>query len=123
MPTLNQLIRKPRKLSSSKTLNALRGAPMRFGICVKVYTLAPKKPNSSIRKVARVRLSNSLSLIGYIPGEGHSLQAHARVAVRGGRVKDLPAVKFHLIRGLLDLKPVVNRRNARSKYGAKKPIS
>lgn len=121
MPTIQQLIRKPRK--DKIRLNkvpALAGNPIKRGVCVKVYTTTPKKPNSALRKVARVRLSSGFVVIAYIPGEGHNLQEHSVVAIRGGRVKDLPGVRYHIIRGTLDTAGVKNRKKARSKYGAKK---
>ena len=122
MPTINQLIRKgrkkPRKRSSAP---ALRGCPQKRGVCTRVYTATPKKPNSALRKIARVRLSNRVEVTAYIPGEGHNLQEHSIVLVRGGRVKDLPAVRYHIIRGNLDTTGVSDRVNSRSKYGTKKP--
>lgn len=124
MATINQLIRKPRKAKTYKSSAvALGGHPMRRGICVKVYTTTPKKPNSALRKVAKVRLSNSYIIIAYIPGEGHNLQEHSNVLVRGGRVKDLPGVGYHIVRGVLDTHGVKDRKQGRSKYGAKKPKS
>ena len=121
MPTNLQLIKKPRrnKLLKNKYI-ALKNKPQRKGICVRVYTINPKKPNSAERKVAKVRLNNGKFVIGYIPGEGHTLQEHSLVLIRGGRVKDLPGVKYHFVRGVYDLQPVLKRRNARSKYGNKK---
>ena len=121
MPTINQLIKKVRyqKRSISNSM-ALQQCPQKKGVCIKVYTTKPKKPNSAIRKVARVKLSNSQQVIGYIPGEGHSLQEHSVVYIRGGRVKDLPGVRYKIIRGKLDLHGVQNRKQARSKYGTKK---
>lgn len=115
---LNNFVREKK----TKLINtpALQRCPQKNGVCVKVYTLSPKKPNSAVRKVCRVKLSNQRLIIAYIPGEGHSLQEHSRVAIRGGRVKDLPGVKYKTIRGILDLKGIPNRRNARSKYGTKK---
>lgn len=124
MPTTNQLARQscPRKpqVQASKA-PALTSCPQRQGVCVRVYTKTPKKPNSALRKVAKVRLTNGEEIIAYIPGEGHSLQEHSLVLVRGGRVKDLPGVKYHAVRGVLDLQGVKGRRQGRSKYGAKKP--
>lgn len=138
MPTINQLIRKPRRLAAQKSkapaLQYLRnsikggitvplpaGCPQKRGVCVRVYTTTPKKPNSAIRKVARVRLTNGHELIAYIPGEGHNLQEHSVVLVRGGRVKDLPGVKYHIVRGVLDTQGVADRKQSRSIYGAKRP--
>ncbi|AUG91504.1 30S ribosomal protein S12 [Candidatus Hodgkinia cicadicola] len=124
MPTLNQLVRSGRRRRRRKLKTpALRGAPFRSGVCIKVYTTTPKKPNSALRKVAKVKLSNGSEVIAYIPGEGHNIQEHSMVLVRGGRVKDLPGVKYHLVRGVLDLKCVELRRSARSKYGAKRPLT
>ena len=122
MPTIEQLVRKGRqaKPKKSKTL-ALKGSPLRRGVCTRVYTTTPKKPNSALRKVARVRLTNGLEVTAYIPGEGHNLQEHSVVMIRGGRVKDLPGVRYHIIRGTLDTQGVANRNQARSKYGAKRP--
>src|SRR6266481_2475857 len=121
MPTINQLVRHGRKLTRSKTKSpALMGSPQRRGVCIRVYTTTPKKPNSALRKVARVRLTNGMEVTTYIPGVGHNLQEHSIVLVRGGRVKDLPAVKYHIIRGSLDTAGVAGRRQGRSKYGAKK---
>ncbi len=134
MPTINQLVRKPRvkasKKSSSpalqrvvnnlKTKNYEKNSPLKRGVCIKVTTKTPKKPNSALRKVARVRLSNGHEVWAYIGGEGHNLQEHAAVLVRGGRVKDLPGVRYHIVRGTLDLQGVSNRKQGRSKYGAKK---
>lgn len=121
MPTINQLVRKGRqdKAKSSKTL-ALKGSPQRRGVCTRVYTTTPKKPNSALRKVCRVRLSSGLEVTAYIPGEGHNLQEHSIVLVRGGRVKDLPGVRYKVIRGSLDASPVRDRKQARSRYGVKK---
>ena len=121
MPTIQQLVRKGRstKRSSSET-PALKASPQRRGVCTRVYTTTPKKPNSALRKVARVRLSTGIEVTAYIPGEGHNLQEHSIVLVRGGRVKDLPGVRYHIVRGALDTQGVKNRRQARSKYGAKK---
>ena len=122
MPTINQLVRHPRQKVVGKTKTpALRGAPQKRGVCTRVYTVTPKKPNSALRKVARVRLSNLQEVTAYIPGEGHNLQEHAVVLIRGGRVKDLPGVRYHIIRGALDTKGVDARRQGRSKYGAKAP--
>ncbi len=137
MPTINQLVRKGRQAKKSKskapalqfTLNAYsqkrtrrrKGAPQKRGVCTVVKTMTPKKPNSALRKVARVRLTNSLEVTAYIPGEGHSLQEHSVVLVRGGRVKDLPGVRYHIVRGTLDTDGVKNREQSRSKYGAKRP--
>ena len=122
MPTINQLVRKPRTPEKAKTKTpALRGAPQKRGVCTRVYTTTPKKPNSALRKVARVRLTNGMEVTAYIPGIGHNLQEHSMVLVRGGRVKDLPAVKYHIIRGTLDAAGVRDRRQGRSKYGAKAP--
>jgi small subunit ribosomal protein S12 len=122
VPTINQLVRFGRVKVSGKTKSpALRGAPQRRGVCVRVYTTTPKKPNSALRKVARVRLTNGIEVTAYIPGIGHNLQEHSIVLVRGGRVKDLPGVRYHIIRGTLDAVGVQNRRQGRSKYGAKQP--
>ena len=136
MPTINQLVRKGRSKLTKKTkapalrvtYNALknkslktRGAPQRRGVCVQVKTMTPKKPNSALRKIARVRLTNGIEVTAYIPGEGHNLQEHSVVLIRGGRVKDLPGVRYHIIRGALDAGGVVNRKQGRSKYGAKRP--
>jgi len=121
VPTVNQLVRKGRKAAQSKTKTpALRGAPQKRGVCTRVMTQTPKKPNSALRKVARVRLTNGMEVGVYIPGEGHNLQEHSVVLVRGGRVKDLPGYRYKVIRGGLDSSGVPNRRQARSKYGAKK---
>lgn len=134
MPTINQLIRKPRKRTTEKskspalhrvvnnlnTTNYEKPAPFKRGVCVKVTTKTPKKPNSALRKVARIRLQNGHEVWAYIPGEGHNLQEHAVVMIRGGRVKDLPGVRYHIVRGTLDLQGVENRKQGRSKYGAKK---
>lgn len=122
MPTIQQLIRQGRssKFTKSKT-PALKGSPQRRGVCTRVYTTTPKKPNSALRKVARVRLSSGVEVTAYIPGEGHNLQEHSIVLVRGGRVKDLPGVKYHIVRGALDTSGVADRRKSRSKYGAKRP--
>ena len=122
MPTINQLVRNGRKKVARKsTAPALRGNPQKRGVCTRVYTTTPKKPNSAMRKVARVRLTNGMEVTSYIPGEGHNLQEHSSVLVRGGRVKDLPGVRYHIIRGTLDAKGVDKRRQGRSKYGAKRP--
>jgi small subunit ribosomal protein S12 len=122
MPTINQLIRKGRQAQLKKnTVPALKGCPQKRGVCIRVYTATPKKPNSALRKVARVRLTNSMEVTSYIPGEGHNLQEHSVVMIRGGRVKDLPGVRYHIIRGTLDTIGVQKRRQARSKYGAKRP--
>ena len=122
MPTINQLIRQGRKKRIKKSLTpALKGAPQKRGVCVRVYTTTPKKPNSALRKVARVRLTNGIEVTSYIPGIGHNLQEHSVVLLRGGRVKDLPGVRYHVIRGTLDTLGVSDRRKGRSKYGAKRP--
>ncbi len=122
MPTINQLIRKSRKPQSSRNkVPALQACPQRRGVCTRVYTTTPKKPNSALRKVARVRLTNGFEVTSYIPGEGHNLQEHSVVMIRGGRVKDLPGVRYHIIRGTLDTQGVANRKQARSLYGAKRP--
>ena len=122
MPTINQLVRKSRKKAIGKTKSpALKGSPQKRGVCVRVYTTTPKKPNSALRKVARVRLTNGMEVTSYIPGIGHNLQEHSIVLVRGGRVKDLPGVRYHIIRGALDTVGVQNRKQGRSKYGAKTP--
>jgi small subunit ribosomal protein S12 len=135
MPTLNQLVRRPRKRSRKKSkapaltfsFNILKNrpkfhpSPFKRGVCVKVTTVTPKKPNSALRKVARVRLTNGQEVTAYIPGEGHNLQEHSVVLIRGGRVKDLPGVRYHIVRGVLDTQGVENRRRQRSKYGTKKP--
>ena len=122
MPTIQQLIRRGRKTKASKTASpALEKCPQKRGVCTRVYTTTPKKPNSALRKVARVRLSNKIEVTAYIPGEGHNLQEHSIVLIRGGRVKDLPGVRYHIVRGSLDTSGVADRRNARSKYGAKRP--
>jgi small subunit ribosomal protein S12 len=122
MPTINQLVRLGRKKSVKKTNTpALKGSPQKRGVCVRVYTTTPKKPNSALRKVARVRLTNGIEVTSYIPGIGHNLQEHSVVMIRGGRVKDLPGVRYHVIRGTLDTLGVSDRRKGRSKYGAKKP--
>lgn len=122
MPTINQLIRKERKkVVKRKKTPALQACPQRRGVCTRVYTTTPKKPNSALRKVARVRLTNGLEVTAYIPGEGHNLQEHSVVMIRGGRVKDLPGVRYHIVRGTLDTSGVQDRRQRRSKYGAKRP--
>ncbi len=122
MPTINQLIRKEReKVIKRQKTRALQACPQRRGVCTRVYTTTPKKPNSALRKVARVRLTNGYEVTAYIPGEGHNLQEHSVVMIRGGRVKDLPGVRFHIIRGTLDTAGVQDRRKGRSKYGAKRP--
>src|SRR6187549_1365910 len=122
MPTVNQLVRKGRVAPKSKTKTpALAGAPQRRGVCTRVFTHTPKKPNSALRKVARVRLTNQMEVTAYIPGEGHNLQEHSVVLVRGGRVKDLPGVRYHIVRGTLDARGVENRKQSRSKYGTKRP--
>ena len=121
MPTINQLVAKGRERAKFKTKSpALAGSPQRRGVCIRVYTTTPKKPNSALRKVARVRLTNGMEVTSYIPGVGHNLQEHSIVLVRGGRVKDLPGVRYHLVRGALDAVGVQNRRQSRSKYGAKR---
>lgn len=122
MPTIQQLVRKGRKPKVNQTKSrALDSCPQRRGVCTRVYTTTPKKPNSALRKVAKVRLTNGIEVIAYIPGEGHNLQEHSIVLVRGGRVKDLPGVKYHIVRGALDTSGVADRRQSRSKYGAKRP--
>ncbi|HDG68297.1 MAG TPA: 30S ribosomal protein S12 [candidate division Zixibacteria bacterium] len=122
MPTINQLVRRPRKKVVKKSKSpALQGCPQKRGVCIRVYTMTPKKPNSALRKIAKVRLTNGIEVIAYIPGEGHNLQEHSIVLVRGGRVKDLPGVKYHIIRGALDAAGVEGRKKARSKYGTKRP--
>jgi len=122
MPTINQLIRKPRVVQKAKKkVPALQQSPQKRGVCTRVYTTTPKKPNSALRKVAKVRLTNGFEVIGYIPGEGHNLQEHSVVMIRGGRVKDLPGVRYHILRGVLDTQGVKNRKQRRSKYGAKRP--
>jgi small subunit ribosomal protein S12 len=122
VPTINQLVRKGREKIRTRTSSpALQGNPQKRGVCVRVYTTTPKKPNSALRKVARVRLTNGFEVSTYIPGIGHNLQEHAIVLIRGGRVKDLPGVRYHVIRGSLDTAGVQNRRQGRSKYGAKRP--
>ena len=122
MPTINQLIRKSRepKINRNK-VPALEACPQRRGVCTRVFTTEPKKPNSALRKVARIRLTNGYEVTGYIPGEGHNLQEHSVVLIRGGRVKDLPGVRYHIVRGALDTRGVKDRKQSRSKYGAKRP--
>ena|SRR5438105_2602522 len=122
MPTINQLLRKPRKAPSAKSkVPALAACPQKRGVCTRVYTTTPKKPNSALRKVAKVRLTNGFEVISYIGGEGHNLQEHSVVLIRGGRVKDLPGVRYHTVRGSLDTAGVKDRKQGRSKYGAKRP--
>jgi len=122
VPTINQLVRKGRTKVKSRTKSpALKSSPQKRGVCVRVYTSTPKKPNSALRKVARVRLTNGMEITAYIPGEGHNLQEHSIVLVRGGRVKDLPGVRYHIVRGTLDSAGVQKRKRSRSKYGAKTP--
>ena len=122
MPTINQLVRKPRRMPGARNkVPALQSCPQKRGVCTRVYTTTPKKPNSALRKVARVRLTNGFEVISYIPGEGHNLQEHSVVMIRGGRVKDLPGVRYHIIRGSLDTQGIKDRRQRRSKYGAKRP--
>jgi small subunit ribosomal protein S12 len=122
MPTINQLVRKGREKVRTKSASpALKQCPQKRGVCTRVYTTTPKKPNSALRKVARVRLTNGMEVTSYIPGEGHNLQEHSVVLIRGGRVKDLPGVRYHIIRGTLDTTGVTNRKQSRSKYGAKRP--
>ena len=122
MPTINQLVRKGRKKQLKKSkVPALKACPQKRGVCTRVYTTTPKKPNSALRKVARVRLSNGFEVAAYIPGEGHNLQEHSVVLIRGGRVKDLPGVRYHILRGTLDTQGVSSRKQRRSLYGAKKP--
>jgi small subunit ribosomal protein S12 len=122
MPTINQLVRQGREELTYKSKSpALKNSPQRRGVCTRVYTTTPKKPNSAMRKVARVKLTSHIEVTAYIPGEGHNLQEHSIVMIRGGRVKDLPGVRYHIIRGTLDTQGVQNRKQARSKYGAKKP--
>ncbi|MFH1238675.1 MAG: 30S ribosomal protein S12 [bacterium] len=122
MPTISQLVRKGRKKTKRKNKTpALEQCPQKRGVCVRVYTTTPKKPNSALRKVARVKLTNGMEVTAYIPGVGHNLQEHSIVMIRGGRVKDLPGVRYHIIRGTLDTMGVVDRKQSRSKYGAKKP--
>lgn len=122
MPTINQLVRKGRKVKRKRSsAPALKGCPQKRGVCTRVYTTTPKKPNSALRKVARVRLTNGIEVTAYIPGEGHNLQEHSVVLIRGGRVKDLPSVRYHILRGVLDTTGVDGRKQGRSKYGTKKP--
>ena len=122
MPTIQQLIRKPRQPNVRKSKSThLESCPQKRGVCTRVYTTTPKKPNSAMRKVAKVRLTNGYEVISYIPGEGHNLQEHSVVMIRGGRVKDLPGVRYHIVRGVLDTQGVKNRKQRRSKYGAKRP--
>ncbi len=122
MPTINQLVRKGRKKMVKKTSTpALQGNPQKRGVCTRVYTTTPKKPNSALRKVAKVRLTNGIEVIAYIPGEGHNLQEHSLVIIEGGRVKDLPGVRYHIIRGIMDTAGVSDRKTSRSRYGAKRP--
>jgi small subunit ribosomal protein S12 len=122
LPTINQLVRKGRvQILSKKKAPALDACPQKRGVCTRVYTTTPKKPNSALRKVARVRLTNNMEVTAYIPGEGHNLQEHSIVLIRGGRIKDLPGVRYHIIRGTLDTSGVEERKKSRSKYGAKKP--
>ncbi len=124
MPTINQLIRRERVVQKTRTSSpALKGCPQRRGVCTRVYTTTPKKPNSALRKVAKVRLSSGYEVISYIPGIGHNLQEHSVVLIRGGRVKDLPGCRYHIVRGVLDTQGVQNRLRSRSKYGTKKPKS
>ncbi|MDD5204771.1 MAG: 30S ribosomal protein S12 [Desulfobacterales bacterium] len=124
MPTLNQLVRKSREKARKKVKSpALQSSPQKRGVCVRVYTTTPKKPNSALRKVARVRLTNGIEVTSYIPGVGHNLQEHSVVLIRGGRVKDLPGVRYHIIRGTMDTAGVDDRRQGRSRYGAKRPKS
>ncbi|WP_017873157.1 30S ribosomal protein S12 [Candidatus Caldatribacterium saccharofermentans] len=124
MPTINQLVREGRKKPKNRSgAPALKGSPQKRGVCTRVWTITPKKPNSALRKVARVRLTNGMEVTAYIPGIGHNLQEHSIVLIRGGRVKDLPGVRYHIIRGALDAAGVENRRQGRSKYGAKRPKS
>ena len=122
MPTITQLVKNGRKQATTKTKSpALSKCPQRRGVCTRVYTTTPKKPNSALRKVARLRLTNKMEVTAYIPGVGHNLQEHSIVLIRGGRVKDLPGVRYHIVRGVLDTLGVADRRRSRSKYGAKKP--
>ena len=122
MPTINQLIANPRVVQKSrKKVPALRQSPQKRGVCTRVYTTTPKKPNSALRKVAKIRLTNQREVISYIPGEGHNLQEHSVVLIRGGRVRDLPGVRYHVLRGVLDTQGVKDRKQSRSKYGAKRP--
>jgi small subunit ribosomal protein S12 len=121
LPTINQMVRKGRQAKRKRSsAPALRGCPQKRGVCTRVYTTTPKKPNSALRKVARVRLTNGIEVTAYIPGEGHNLQEHSVVLIRGGRVKDLPSVRYHILRGVLDTTGVSDRKQGRSKYGAKK---
>ena len=122
MPTINQLIRKPRTQPSRRNkVPAMQMSPQKRGVCTRVYTTTPKKPNSALRKVAKIRLTNQREVISYIPGEGHNLQEHSVVLIRGGRVRDLPGVRYHVLRGVLDTQGVKDRKQSRSKYGAKRP--
>ena len=122
MPTINQLIRNPRKkVMARNKVPALEGCPQKRGVCTRVYTTTPKKPNSALRKVARMKLTNGYEVIAYIPGEGHNLQEHSVAVIRGGRVKDLPGVRYHIVRGALDTQGVADRKRSRSKYGTKRP--
>ncbi len=122
MPTINQLVRKARKVQKNKkSTPALESCPFKRGVCTRVYTVTPKKPNSALRKVARIRLTNGFEVSAYIPGEGHNLQEHSIVMIRGGRVKDLPGIRYHIVRGVLDTQGVNNRKQSRSKYGTKRP--
>ncbi|VVT12404.1 30S ribosomal protein S12 [Erythrobacter sp. EC-HK427] len=122
MPTINQLVRKPRQPIVKKSKSAaMQSAPQKRGVCTRVYTTTPKKPNSALRKVAKIRLTNQREIIAYIPGEGHNLQEHSVVLIRGGRVRDLPGVRYHVLRGVLDTQGVKDRKQSRSKYGAKRP--
>ena len=122
MPTVNQLIRKPRIAPVKRNkVPAMQANPQKRGVCTRVYTTTPKKPNSALRKVAKIRLTNGFEVIGYIPGEGHNLQEHSVVLIRGGRVRDLPGVRYHVLRGVLDTQGVKDRKQSRSKYGAKRP--
>ncbi|MDD4028593.1 MAG: 30S ribosomal protein S12 [Caldisericia bacterium] len=122
MPTINQLVRKPRKIVKKKSkTRALEGCPQRRGVCTIVRTMTPKKPNSALRKVAKVRLTNGYEVIAYIPGIGHNLQEHSVVLIRGGRVKDLPGVRYHIVRGVLDTEGTADRKRSRSKYGTRRP--
>ncbi len=124
MPTINQLVRKGRKVLKFKSKSpALKSSPQKRGVCTRVYTTTPKKPNSALRKVARVRLTNGIEVTAYIPGEGHNLQEHSIVLIRGGRIKDLPGVRYHIVRGAIDSSGVADRKQGRSKYGAKKAKS
>lgn len=122
MPTINQMVRKPRKkVVKRNKVPAMQANPQKRGVCTRVYTTTPKKPNSALRKVAKIRLTNGFEVIGYIPGETHNLQEHSVVMIRGGRVKDLPGVRYHVVRGVLDTQGVKDRKQRRSKYGAKRP--